>query len=399
MANAFYSIELRFIRTMLRKRCNNLEAKMSLVDWKRIVIKVGSALIAPNQNGCSSHFLLGIAQFIVRCKSMGIEVVLVSSGSVAAGSHLFADDEEMSSKKTTAVKKAMAAAGQTEMMATWDRLFDFPTAQILVTHGDLRDRERYVSIKETIFSLLDHGILPILNENDTVTTDKLKVGDNDNLSAMVAAAADADTLIICSDVDGLYDSNPHENPNAQLLSSVPIINDQIIAMAGDATSAVGTGGMKTKIQAAKKAVAHGIDTYIINGFTEQSFNSLLAGNNPGTHFSPDKTPMKEHLHWMTHTSTAQGEVVVENDFNHGLVNDSELLTSGEIIAVNGNFSEGDTILVRKDNGIKLAKARSNYSSCLLSFIAEQEQQVFAGTLQDTTGPIISDNNIALLEEK
>jgi glutamate 5-kinase len=372
---------------------------MSLVNWKRIVIKVGSALIAPNQNGCSSRYLLGIAQFIVRCKYMGIEVVLVSSGSVAAGSHLFSNNGEMSNKKTVAVKKAMAAAGQTEMMATWDRLFDFPTAQILVTHGDLRDRERYVSIKETMLSLLDNGILPILNENDTVTTDKLKVGDNDNLSAMVAAAADADTLIICSDVDGLFDSNPNENPDAKLLSEVPMITDEIFAMAGGATSLVGTGGMKTKIEAAEKAVAHGIDTFIVNGFTEQAFNSLLAGNNPGTHFLPDKTPMKEHLHWMTHTSTAQGEVVVENDFSHGLEDDSEHLTSEEIIAVNGSFAVGDTILVRKHDGTKLANARSNYSSCLLSFIAKQEQQVFAGTLQDTTGPIISDNNIALLEEK
>lgn len=372
---------------------------MSLVSWKRIVIKVGSALIAPNQNGCSSRYLLGIAQFIVRCKSMGIEVVLVSSGSVAAGSHLFSNEQEKSSKDATAVKKAMAAAGQTEMMATWDSLFDFPTAQILVTHGDLRHRERYVSIKETIFCLLENGILPILNENDTVTTDKLKVGDNDNLSAMVAGAADADTLIICSDVDGLYDSNPHENPDATLLSKVTKIDDHIFAMAGGATSTVGTGGMKTKVEAAKKAVAHGIDTYLINGFTEQSFNALLLGKNPGTHFTSHKEPMNEHLHWMTHTSTAQGEIVVENHFNAELAGDSEQLTSTEILEVNGEFAVGDTILVRKDDGTRLAKARANYSSCLLSFIAEQDDKVLASRIQNTTGPIISDRNVAVLEGK
>lgn len=371
---------------------------MSSVSWKRIVIKVGSSLIAPNQNGCSSHYLLGIAQFIVRCKSMGIEVVLVSSGSVAAGAHLFNEQEE-GYKPSLAVKKAMAAAGQMEMMTTWDRLFDFPTAQILVTHGDLRDRERYISIQETIFSLLENGILPILNENDTVTTDKLKVGDNDNLSAMVAAAADADTLIICSDVDGLYDSNPHTNADAKLLSSVPFITDEIFEMAGGATSSVGTGGMKTKIEAAEKAVAHGIDTYIVNGFTVQTFNMLLSGKNPGTHFASDKKPMNEHLHWMTHTSTAQGEVVVHNDFNTELEGDSERLTSSEIIAVNGDFAVGDTILVRKDDGTRIANAKSNYSSCLLSFIAEQDDEEFATKFQDSTGPIISDSNIALLEDK
>ncbi|WJG10711.1 glutamate 5-kinase [Aliiglaciecola sp. LCG003] len=364
-------------------------------NWKRIVIKVGSALIAPNNSGCSSHYLLSIAQFIVRVRSMGIDVVLVSSGSVAAGAHLFPND----TKSNIATKKAMAAAGQTEMMSTWDKLFDFPTAQILLTHGDLRDRERYVSIKDTIFTLLDNGILPILNENDTVTTDKLKVGDNDNLSAMIASAADADVLLICSDVDGLYDKNPHTHDDAKLLSLVSNIDESIYAMAGSATSDVGTGGMKTKIQAAEKAVSHGIDTFILNGFSELPFNMLLQGKNPGTHFKPHETPMQEHLHWMTHTSSAEGEVVVGDSFDSPLDAQSKELTSEEILAVNGNFSVGDTILVRKDDGTKLAKAKSNYSSCLLSFIAGQNDKKFANALQHRTGPIISDKNIALLEEQ
>ncbi|MCC2617597.1 glutamate 5-kinase [Aestuariibacter halophilus] len=367
---------------------------MNNSKWKRIVIKVGSALIAPHKQGCSSHYLLSIAQFIVRCRTQGIQVVLVSSGSVAAGSHLFPEHE----KSNIAVKKAMAAAGQTEMMATWDKLFDFPSAQILLTHADLRDRERYVSVRETVFSLLDHGVLPIINENDTVTTDKLKVGDNDNLSAMVAAAADADALIICSDVDGLYNKNPHTHDDAKLLSWVADIDEDIYAMAGGATSDVGTGGMKTKIQAAEKAVSHGIDTFIINGFTELSFNMLLDGKNPGTHFQPFEKPMKEDVHWMTHTSKAQGEVIVEDNFEIQLDQESQQLTSDEIVAVKGDFSVGDTILVRKGDGTKLAKARSNYSSCLLSFIADQDDQRFASEFQEKTGPIISEKNIAVLEK-
>ena len=172
---------------------------MSKLDWKRIVIKVGSALIAPHGKGCSSEYLLSIAQFIVSCRTQGIEVVLVSSGSVAAGANIFPDELQ----QTISIKKAMAAAGQTEMIATWNKLFDFPTAQMLLTRCDLRNRERYVSVKETILNLLAHDVLPIINENDTIVTDKLKVGDNDNLSAIVAAAADADALIICSDIDGL----------------------------------------------------------------------------------------------------------------------------------------------------------------------------------------------------
>lgn len=368
---------------------------MRTFNWKRIVIKVGSALIAPNNQGCSSHYLLGIAQFIVKCKAKGIEVVLVSSGSVAAGRHLFPEQENAS----IAIKKAMAAAGQTEMMATWDKLFDFPSAQILLTHGDLRDRERYVSIRETIFSLLEYGILPVINENDTVTTDDLKVGDNDNLSAMVAASADADALIICSDIDGLYDKNPHTHDDAKLLSWVNKIDDKIYAMAGGTTSSTGTGGMKTKIEAAEKAVSHGIDTFIVNGFTELTFNMLLEGRNPGTHFQPYENPMHEHEHWMKHTSTAQGEVIVENDFTLSIENADELLNSDEIMAVRGEFAVGDTVLVRRGNGSKVAKAKSNYSSCLLNFIAEQSDRNFAQQFQQKTGPIISDKNIAILEKQ
>ena len=363
---------------------------MNKFNWKCIVIKVGSALIAPNKKGCSSHYLLSIAQFIVRCRAQGMQVVLVSSGSIAAGAHLFSEAEP-----SIAVKKAMAAAGQTEMMATWDRLLDFPTAQILLTHADLRNRDRYISVQETIFTLLEHGILPIINENDTVTTDKLKVGDNDNLSAMVAAAAEADALIICSDVDGLYDNNPHTHENAKILPWVTKITDEIYAMAGGVSSDVGTGGMKTKIEAAEKATSHGINTFIVNGFTELSFNMLLEGKNPGTFFQPYDVPMTEHIHWMTHTAKAQGEIIVENSFNAILDDNSDELTSNDIVSVTGSFSVGDTVLVRKDDGTKLAKAKSNYSSCLLSFITEKNNEHVGDELYKS-GPIISDKNVALL---
>jgi glutamate 5-kinase len=366
---------------------------MNKLDWKRIVIKVGSTLIAPHGKGCSSQYLLSIAEFIVSCRTQGIEVVLVSSGSVAAGAHIFPAELQ----QTIAIKKAMAAAGQTEMIATWNKLFDFPTAQMLLTRCDLRDRERYVSVRKTIFNLLQHDVLPIINENDTIVTDKLKVGDNDNLSAIVAAAADADALIICSDIDGLYNKNPHKYDDAVLIPNITDINADIYAMADGATSAVGTGGMITKVQAAEKATLHGIDTFIVNGFTEKSFDMLLNGENPGTHFSSAPSPMKEHLHWMTHTSTAQGEVIVEDAFTVKLDAHSEQLTSEDLVEVKGSFAVGDTILVRKHDGTKLAKAKSNYSSCMLNFITHQEDKSFASDFQQQTGPIISDKNVALLE--
>jgi len=361
--------------------------------WNRIVLKVGSALIAPERKGCSSRYLLHIAKFILQCRDMGTEVILVSSGSVAAGAHLFNNTE----KPSLPIKKAMAAAGQNEMMAAWDRFFDFPSAQILLTHGDFQDRERYDSVRETIFALLENGILPVVNENDVVTTDALKVGDNDNLSAMVAAAADADALIICSDIDGLYNKNPHTNDDAVMIKQVSVIDQSIYDMAGGAHSSVGTGGMQTKIEAAEKATSHGLTTYIINGFKENSFEQLILGNNPGTIFAPYAKPMEEDLHWLTHTAKAQGELVVEDGFEYPLDQHSEQLTSSELLEVHGEFSAGDTILVRSDDGKHKVKAEANYSSCLLNFITKHDNAEDEPDFQHHTGPLVSDKNIAVID--
>jgi glutamate 5-kinase len=383
-------LALYFAMTAATKKRGNMKSH----KWNRIVLKVGSALIAPERKGCSSRYLLHIAKFILQCRDMGLQVILVSSGSVAAGGHFFKNAENPS----VAIKKAMAAAGQNEMLAAWARFFDFPSAQILLTHADLDDRDRYESIRETVFALLDNDILPIINENDTVTTDDLKVGDNDNLSAMVAAATDSDALIICSDVDGLYDKNPHTNDDAKMFKEVTHIDQDIYDMAGGAHSSVGTGGMKTKIEAAEKATSHGIATYIVNGFKESSFEQLIGGENPGTVFTPYEMPLTEHLHWMTHTAKAQGELVIDSDFDYPLDEHSEQLTSDSIVEVHGDFSAGDTIYVRSDDGKHLAKAEANYSSCLLDFITSHESDDENSEFQHETGPIISDKNIAILEQ-
>ena len=361
-----------------------------MMTWKRIVIKVGSALIAPERKGCSTKYLAGIAQFIIQCRQQGVEVVLVSSGSVAAGGHLFSHSE----RSETTIKKAMAAAGQTAMMATWDSLFDFPSAQILLTQADLCDRDRYVSFRETLFSLLEHNIIPIVNENDTVTCDETKVGDNDNLSAMVAAAAEADVLIICSDVDGLYNKNPNLHDDAELIAQVHQIDEKIYAMAGGATSAVGTGGMLTKIEAAEKATAHGIGTFIINGMKAEGFQKLAQGKNPGTLFLPYPEPMQEHVHWMTHTAVEQGEVIIESDAE---IENGAPITSNDVVEIRGEFSVGDTVLLRSNDGKRLAKAKANYSSCLLNFITDDENtSALATQFEQRTGPILSDQNMAML---
>lgn len=366
---------------------------MSFSDKKRIVIKIGSALIAPNNKGCSSHNLLSIAQFIVKCREQGQQVVLVSSGSVAAGRKWF---ENSPMSKT--LKKAMAATGQTDMMELWDKLFDFPTAQVLLTNDDLCHRERYISIKDTLEACLEHGVLPVVNENDTVTSDDRKVGDNDNLSAMVATSINADALIMCTDVEGLYDKNPQTHTDAVLIKTVQEITQDTYDMAGGALSATGTGGMKTKIEAAEKATTHGIDTYIINAFNTKNFELLLGNNNPGTHFSAFVKPVSSDIHWMTHTSKARGEVIV--DEHEGEIQAfQDTLTSNNLIAIKGEFAVGDTVVVRNDAGKRLAKGKTNYSSCLLNYLADKD---IRDKLDDNsallTDAIISNEHLAVLGE-
>ncbi|CCQ11468.1 Glutamate 5-kinase [Pseudoalteromonas luteoviolacea B = ATCC 29581] len=361
---------------------------------KRLVLKIGSALIAPMQDGCRSENLLRVAQFIVDARNKDYEVILVSSGAVAAGSHHFAKDVE----RSLAVKKAMAAAGQTAMMAMWDRFFDFPCAQLLLTHADLRNRDRFTSFRQTLFTLLEQGILPIINENDAVATNRLKVGDNDNLSAMVASAADANTLILCTDVDGLFDKNPNLHADATLVKEVPLVNDELIAATGGATSSVGTGGMKTKLEAAQKATSHGITTFIVNGFKDETFKALIQGENPGTKCAAYEKPLKESIHWLTHTSAAQGELVVPHDAAEEMKDQNGNIRCDELQAVAGDFSAGETVLIKDEKGNAIAKAKSNYSSCLLNFIAQHQEGLFTSQMQDSIGPIISQQDIAVLEK-
>lgn len=359
--------------------------------FKRVVLKVGSALIAPDDKGCSPHKLFPIAQFIIECRQRDIEVVLVSSGSIAAGKQFF---PRLATNVSMTMKKAMAAAGQADMIATWDRLFDFPTCQILLTHGDLRDPERYASVSSTIDEALKYGILPIVNENDTITTDKLKVGDNDNLAAMVSAAVGADALVLCTDVDGLYSANPKSDPNAEHIPVVKSITDSLRNLDMSTTNSVGTGGMATKVQAAEKAIASGITTYIIDGEKQSSYNALLKGDNPGTIFLPSQSPMQEKAHWLRYTTRAQGELVVDKSAELAMKDSQDNVSSDQVLEVNGDFNSGDTVVIKSADGKSIAKAITSSSSCLMSYLVEQEDSASVTHIDS----VFENDHVTLLKE-
>ena len=317
-------------------------ATTNVRDWNRAVLKVGSALVAPGGQGCSTKHLLAIARFIVESRQRGRQVILVSSGAVAAGRSV-RPGSAPASQLSIPEKQGLAAIGQPLLMAHWGRLFDAPCAQVLLTHGDLHDRTRFVNAKNTLSELLALGTLPVVNENDTVAIDELKVGDNDNLAAHVAVLAEADALIICTDIDGLYDADPRVDASAKLVPVVDTIDARIYAMAGGANHPSATGGMRTKIEAADNATARGIDTMIINGTKAHCLEQLHAGVLCGTLFRRAAAPLDARKHWMLHAALGAGRILVDAGAADALRQRGASLLPPGVVGVEGNFSRGDAV--------------------------------------------------------
>jgi glutamate 5-kinase len=329
------------------------------MNFNRAVIKVGSALVSPENKGCSDKYLRAIARFITECQRVGKEIIIVSSGSVAAGRQLIKHGSPIPSIPT---KQAMASVGQMKMMASWQCLFDVPCSQLLITHGDLKDRQRYINIKNTLRILLANGVIPIVNENDTVATDELKVGDNHNLAALVALVSEADCLFILSDIDGVYDQDPRHNPNATLIPEINEITPEIYAMAGSTNNVIATGGMKTKIQAAEKAVSNGIETYILNGSDSFVFDKLLKGENPGTRFRAKQAAIKARKHWLKHTLKSSGKVRLDAGAVNAVINKGASLLPSGITQVTGDFVAGESVdIINASTQEIIAKGICQYS--------------------------------------
>lgn len=254
----------------------------------RIVVKVGTSTLAHSTGRLNIRHVEELCKVLSDLKNAGHEIILVSSGAIGMGVGKLSLKEKPADMPT---KQAAAAVGQCELMYTYDKLFseyNHTVAQILVTGLDLEDPTRYHNIKNTVNRLLDLGVLPIINENDTVNTDEISVGDNDTLGAIVTVSMHADLLVLLSDIDGLYTADPHTNPDAQLISEITEITDDIFALAGKTKSALGTGGMATKLSAAKKCTQRGADVIIANGASPSVLYGILDGEKIGTRFISKK---------------------------------------------------------------------------------------------------------------
>ncbi len=347
--------------------------------WTRAVVKVGSALVAPDGQGPSARHLGGIAQFVMESQRRGREIVVVSSGAVAAGRAT--QPSAAARPRSIAEKQALAALGQPLLMAHWSRLIDRPCAQVLLTHDDLQHRQRFLNARTTLAGLLALGALPIVNENDTVAVEEIKVGDNDNLAAHVAALVGADLLVICTDIDGLYDADPRTTPGARLVPVVERIDARIRAMAGGANDASATGGMRTKVEAAEKATARGIDTVVVSGTRAAALAALHDGMVDGTLFRRSSSPLDARKHWMRHALAPSGRILVDAGAAAAIAERGASLLPSGIVGVEGRFERGDAVeIVADGSGEIVARGLSQYGAHEVARIRGHRSDAIASVL-------------------
>ncbi|GAB2584627.1 glutamate 5-kinase [Dyella jejuensis] len=323
-------------------------------------MKVGSNLLAADGGGLTPRHAQGLAAFVTASHAVGREVVLVSSGAVAAGRALMR--ERAALEGGLAARQALAALGQAPMIGLWQSLSERPVAQVLLTHDDLRHRRRYLNARATLRELLLLGVLPVVNENDTVAVDELKLGDNDNLAAIVAALVDADLLLIASDVDALYSADPRRDPGAEPIGHVPMLTPAVIAMAGGSGTEAGTGGMRTKLEAAAKAAGAGIPTALFSGREAMTVQALGEGRLRGTLIDVAGNRLQARKYWLRHAPAGNGHIQVDAGAMRALIEGRASLLPGGILAVAGEFHRGDLVEIVDAHAQPIARGLCQYGA-------------------------------------
>ncbi|WMJ80110.1 glutamate 5-kinase [Clostridium sp. MB40-C1] len=333
-----------------------------LKNVKRVVIKVGTSTLTHSTGLLNLNRIEKLVRQISDIHNRGIEIILVSSGAIGAGIGKLGLKEK---PKTIPQKQAAAAVGQGILLHMYEKLFSEYgkiAAQILLTREDVSHRTRFLNARNTFFALLEQGVIPIVNENDAISIDEIKFGDNDTLSAMVASISEADLLILLTDIDGLYNSNPNTNPDAKLIRCVDEITEEIEGCAGDAGSKLGTGGMITKINAAKIATYSGSSMVIVDGSTPNILNEVLNGSEVGTLFKGKTHPLQARKHWMAFSANTNGHIIVDEGAEEALIQSHKSLLPKGILFANGSFDQGDVVAILNTSNQVIAHGISNYNS-------------------------------------
>ena len=329
---------------------------------RRIVVKVGTSTLTHPNGKLNFSRIEGLVRELADAVNAGKQILLVSSGAVGAGMDRLGWKEK---PKTIPEKQAAAAVGQGILMHTYEKLFaeyGQVVAQVLLTREDSVNRRRYANSRNTLLTLLNIGVIPIINENDAVSIDELKIGDNDTLSANVAAIVDADVLIILSDVEGVYSANPQTDPQARLLPEISEVTPEVEAMCGGAGTMRGTGGMLTKMAAARMAMNSGIVMVIASGGRDGAVQSILAGKPIGTLFPPRQNRLQFRKRWLAFGARIKGRLKVDKGCAQALLSNGSSLLAAGVKEVEGNFEQGSTVSILNPEGWEIARGLVNYST-------------------------------------
>ncbi len=333
---------------------------VALSELRRVVIKIGSSLLIGEDGGVDNEWLASLSDDVAELRKNGTQTMVVSSGAVAIGSRVLGID-----RRTARLEKlqAAAAAGQARLAHAYQEMLaarGIDAAQVLLTPDDTEVRRRFLNIRGTLEQLLHHGVVPVINENDTVSTDELRYGDNDRLAARVAQTVLSDGLILLSDVDGLYSANPEQTPDATHIPVVDEFTDGIFAMASDTVSDIGRGGMTTKLLAAQIAARAGCTTYIAAGTVKRPIKSLADGGRH-TVFPAHTSPAVARKQWLAGVLDVRGQLRIDGGAARALRDGGSLLPVG-ITAVEGDFGRGDAVALVDNNGHELGRGLAAYAS-------------------------------------
>lgn len=351
-----------------------------------IVIKLGTSLLTGGSKKLDRAKIVEIVRQCHQLHQLGHKIIIVTSGAIAAGRETLAYPEL---PKTIASKQLLASVGQGKLIQLWEQLFSIYNifiGQMLLTRADLEDREHFLNAQDVLKAMLDNHIIPVINENDAVATAEIKVGDNDNLSALVAILAQADKLILLTDQAGLYTADPRKDINAKLITEIETIDSRLKAMAGDSVSGLGTGGMFTKLQAAEIAGKAGIEVIIAAGSRPNVIIDLAQDINVGTRIKSKKSPLEHRKLWLFGAPPA-GRIMLDDGAVKAILSQGRSILPKGILNVENNFSRGEVIAICNQDNQSIAKGVTRYNSDALRQIAGQHSQDISKLIGYEYGPV------------
>lgn len=366
--------------------------------YRRIVVKLGTGVLTKGTRFLNQPQMVELTRQIASLHHQNKELIVCTSGAQAAGRALL-DFPELPA--TLASRQMLAAVGQSRLMLLWGRFFQIYgilVGQILLTRADTENRQRFLNARDTFNDLLRHRIVPVVNENDAVAVEEIKVGDNDNLSALVAVLTDADLLLMLTDQPGLFTADPRTDPDAQLIPEVHKIDDSLRARAGSSQSGLGIGGMSTKLQAAEIACRAGTDVVIAAGNAPDVIIRAVAGQPVGTRFPAQETPLENRKRWILAGPAPSGHLLVDDGAAKALRHHGNSLLPVGITTVQGDFERGDAVFVRERNGLDLARGITRYSSDDLHRIRGCQSHEISERLGYDYGPVVLHRNDMIVLE-